>query len=168
MKSRCRKCELLKKKRLCIGNWHPTHFSTSNITFKWPWITNLYYDTAGGQEFGSSINLLPTRARGADYAHHITGCPPGFKNGISVILEPVFSSGLLIFSLHRKFSWTNYASYLIGISSRLSSHSLNTSGRYNSRFLCARWALNHFSKLSIIRPGRSRLLEFEKKIVLVV
>ena len=137
MKSRCRKCELLKKKRLCIGNWHPTHFSTSNITFKWPWITNLYYDTAGGQEFGSSINLLPTRARGADYAHHITGCPPGFKNGISVILEPVFSSGLLIFSLHRKFSWTNYASYLIGISSRLGSHSLNTSGRYNSRFFCA-------------------------------
>ena len=28
--------------------------------------------------FGSSINPIPTR--GADYAHHITACPPGFKN----------------------------------------------------------------------------------------
>ena len=89
---------------------------------------------AGGQEFGSSVNPIPTR--GADYAHHITGCPSGFKNLTAslLILEPVFSSWLLILSLHRKFSWTNYASYLIRISSRLNSHSLNNSGRYNSRF----------------------------------
>ena len=38
---------------------------------------------AGGQgglhpEFGSSVNPIPTR--GADYAHHITACPPGFEN----------------------------------------------------------------------------------------
>jgi len=29
-------------------------------------------------EFGSSVNPIPTR--GADYAHHITDCPPGFEN----------------------------------------------------------------------------------------
>ena len=39
---------------------------------------------AGGQgglahpEFGSSVNPIPTW--GADYAHHITACPPGFEN----------------------------------------------------------------------------------------
>ena len=27
-----------------------------------------------GLEFGSSVNSIPTR--GADYAHHITACPP--------------------------------------------------------------------------------------------
>ena len=32
--------------------------------------------------------------------------------------------------------------------------------------LCKIWSM--YSKVSIIRPGRSRLLEFEKKIVLVV
>ena len=34
---------------------------------------------AGGQgpEFGISVNPIPTR--GADYAHHITACPPGFE-----------------------------------------------------------------------------------------
>ena len=30
-------------------------------------------------EFGSSVNPIPTRG-GADYAHHITACPPGFEN----------------------------------------------------------------------------------------
>ena len=29
-------------------------------------------------EFGSSVNPITTR--GADYAHHITACPPGFEN----------------------------------------------------------------------------------------
>ena len=29
-------------------------------------------------ELGSSVN--PITARGADYAHHITASPPGFKN----------------------------------------------------------------------------------------
>ena len=29
-------------------------------------------------EFGSSVN--PILTRGADYAHHITACPPGFEN----------------------------------------------------------------------------------------
>ena len=29
-------------------------------------------------EFGSSVNPIATR--GADYAHHITACPPGFEN----------------------------------------------------------------------------------------
>ena len=29
-------------------------------------------------EFGSSVNLIPTK--GADYAHHITACQPGFEN----------------------------------------------------------------------------------------
>ena len=29
-------------------------------------------------KFGSSVNPIPTR--GADYAHHITACPPGFEN----------------------------------------------------------------------------------------
>ena len=28
-------------------------------------------------EFGNSVNPIPTR--GADYAHHITACPPGFE-----------------------------------------------------------------------------------------
>jgi hypothetical protein len=28
--------------------------------------------------FGSSVN--PITARGADYNHHITACPPGFEN----------------------------------------------------------------------------------------
>ena len=30
-------------------------------------------------EFGSSVNPITTRG-GADYAHHITSCPPGFEN----------------------------------------------------------------------------------------
>ena len=29
-------------------------------------------------EFGVSVNPIPTK--GADYAHHITACPPGFEN----------------------------------------------------------------------------------------
>jgi hypothetical protein len=29
-------------------------------------------------EFGVSVNPIP--ARGADYAYHITACPPGFEN----------------------------------------------------------------------------------------
>ena len=29
-------------------------------------------------EFGVSVNPIPTR--GADYAHRITACPPGFEN----------------------------------------------------------------------------------------
>ena len=29
-------------------------------------------------EFGVSVNPIP--ARGADYAHRITACPPGFEN----------------------------------------------------------------------------------------
>ena len=29
-------------------------------------------------EFGVSVNAIPTR--GADYAHRITACPPGFEN----------------------------------------------------------------------------------------
>ena len=29
-------------------------------------------------EFGSLVNPIPSR--GADYAHHITACPPGFEN----------------------------------------------------------------------------------------
>ena len=29
-------------------------------------------------EFGVSVNPIPTR--GADYAHCITACPPGFEN----------------------------------------------------------------------------------------
>ena len=29
-------------------------------------------------EFGSSVNPIPSW--GADYAHHITDCPPGFEN----------------------------------------------------------------------------------------
>ena len=33
---------------------------------------------AGGPEFGSSVNPIPTK--GADYAHHITACPPRFEN----------------------------------------------------------------------------------------
>ena len=32
----------------------------------------------GGPEFGSLVNPYPTR--GADYATHITACPPGFEN----------------------------------------------------------------------------------------
>ena len=31
-------------------------------------------------EFGSSVNPIPTRGGGAEYAHHITACPPGFEN----------------------------------------------------------------------------------------
>ena len=31
----------------------------------------------GGPEFGSSVNPIPTT--GADYAHHITACPPRFE-----------------------------------------------------------------------------------------
>ena len=34
--------------------------------------------TLAHPEFGSSVNPIPTR--GADYAHHITACPPGFEN----------------------------------------------------------------------------------------
>ena len=30
------------------------------------------------QEFGVSVNPIPTR--GADYAHRITACSPGFEN----------------------------------------------------------------------------------------
>jgi len=49
-------------------------------------IHNIYSDAASGwagwalahPEFGSSVNPIP--ARGADYAHHITACPPGFEN----------------------------------------------------------------------------------------
>ena len=45
-----------------------------------------YSDAASGwagwalahPEFGSSVNPITTR--GADYAHHITACPPGFEN----------------------------------------------------------------------------------------
>ena len=33
---------------------------------------------AAHPEFGCSVNPIPTR--GADYAHHITACPPGFEN----------------------------------------------------------------------------------------
>ena len=32
----------------------------------------------GWLEFGVSVNPIPTR--GADYAHRITACPPGFEN----------------------------------------------------------------------------------------
>ena len=35
-------------------------------------------DTQIFPEFGSSVNPIPTR--GADYAHHITACSPGFEN----------------------------------------------------------------------------------------
>ena len=38
-------------------------------------------DTASSKahlEFGSSDNPIPTRE--ADYAHHITACPPRFEN----------------------------------------------------------------------------------------
>ena len=50
-------------------------------------LTLLHYsDAASGlagwalahPEFGSSVNPIPTRE--ADYAHHITACPPGFEN----------------------------------------------------------------------------------------
>ena len=30
------------------------------------------------REFGISVNPIPTK--GADYAHRITACPPGFEN----------------------------------------------------------------------------------------
>ena len=47
-------------------------------------------------EFGSSINPIP--ARGADYAHHITGSTPGFGNlttALHIMAIPVveFSNG---------------------------------------------------------------------------
>ena len=46
----------------------------------------MYSDAASGwagwalahPEFGSSVNPISTR--GADFAHHITACPPGFEN----------------------------------------------------------------------------------------
>ena len=31
-------------------------------------------------EFGSSVNPIPTKGGGADYAHHITASTPGFEN----------------------------------------------------------------------------------------
>ena len=31
-------------------------------------------------EFGSSVNPIPTKGWGADYAHHITDYPPTFEN----------------------------------------------------------------------------------------
>ena len=34
--------------------------------------------TLAHPEFGSSVNPIITR--GADFAHHITDCPPGFEN----------------------------------------------------------------------------------------
>ena len=34
--------------------------------------------TLAPPEFGCYVNPIPTR--GADYAHHITACPPGFEN----------------------------------------------------------------------------------------
>jgi hypothetical protein len=40
-------------------------------------------------EFGRSVNPVPTR--GADYAHHIIACPPGFENltaSLAVINPP--------------------------------------------------------------------------------
>ena len=37
-------------------------------------------------EFGSSVNPIPTR--GADYAHEISACTPGFENlKVSLILH---------------------------------------------------------------------------------
>ena len=37
-------------------------------------------------EFGSSLNPIP--ARGADYAHHITGSTPGFGNLTTALQKP--------------------------------------------------------------------------------
>ena len=37
-----------------------------------------------GWEFGSSVNPIPTK--GADYAHHITDCPPGFENLVASLI----------------------------------------------------------------------------------
>ena len=31
-------------------------------------------------EFGSLVNPIPTGGKGADYAHHVTACPPRFEN----------------------------------------------------------------------------------------
>ena len=39
-------------------------------------------------DFGSSVNHTPTR--GADYAHHITACPPGFENLTASLLSEVY------------------------------------------------------------------------------
>ena len=36
-------------------------------------------------ELGSSVNPIPTR--GADYAHNITACPPGFENLAASLYE---------------------------------------------------------------------------------
>ena len=44
---------------------------------------------AGGA-FGSSLNPIP--ARGADYAHHITGSTPGFGNLTSALTYVLLSS----------------------------------------------------------------------------
>ena len=42
-------------------------------------------------EFGDSVNTIPTR--GADYALHITACPPEFENlAASLIIIYVFKS----------------------------------------------------------------------------
>ena len=39
-------------------------------------------------EFGSSVNPIPIGVRGrADYAHHITACPPGFENLTASLFE---------------------------------------------------------------------------------
>ena len=60
-----------------------------------------FRDTASGwagwalahPEFGSSANPIPTR--GADYAHHITACPPAFENlTVSMSLDQVKSQNL--------------------------------------------------------------------------
>ena len=45
-------------------------------------------------EFGSSVNPITTRARGTDYAHHITASPPGFKNpAAALVCKYIFSFG---------------------------------------------------------------------------
>ena len=41
-------------------------------------------------EFGSSVNPITTR--GADYAHHITGSPPGFENPAEALNSTVFGT----------------------------------------------------------------------------
>ena len=46
-------------------------------------------------EFGVSVNPIPTR--GADYAHWITACPPGFEN-LAASLSQVQSLFLYMFT----------------------------------------------------------------------
>ena len=49
------------------------------------------------KKFESSVNAIPTK--GADYAHHITACPPGFEKLRSLRYQPWFAQSSIVYEL---------------------------------------------------------------------